>query len=370
VESVRLLRADQVGSLLRPQALLEARAAQQAGRMSETELSELEDEAILTALKAQTAARQQIYVDGEFRRTGFMTGFPDSVEGFVPDAYVPIAWKGGTGSEGASPNTQLVIGQKLRPKKRIAKNEADFLKRHAPGPFKVTLPSPVNFAVIFWRKGVSDRVYSSPHEFLIDAAGILASEAQALAREGTPYIQLDAPLYTHWADRSLKAKYCNLGFDMDRFLDDAIAAENIILDAARPAVTGVHLCRGNSMGRWLAEGGYEPIAEKLFNELRCDRLLLEYDSSRAGDFAPLRHVPKGKVVVLGLITTKHGDLESQDEIMRQIDKAAQYVPLEQLALSPQCGFASSGRGNPLTEEQQWRKLELVAVVARKAWNAA
>jgi 5-methyltetrahydropteroyltriglutamate--homocysteine methyltransferase len=370
VESVRLLRADQVGSLLRPPALLEARAAQQAGRMSETELSRLEDEAILTALKTQTAARQQIYVDGEFRRTGFMTGFPDSVEGFVPDAYVPIAWKGGTGSEGASPNTQLVIGQKLRPKKRIAKNEADFLKRHAPGPFKVTLPSPVNFAVIFWRKGVSDRVYSSPHEFLIDAAGILASEAQALAREGTPYIQLDAPLYTHWADTSLKAKYCNLGFDMDRFLDDAIAAENIILDAARPAVTGVHLCRGNSMGRWLAEGGYEPIAEKLFNELRCDRLLLEYDSSRAGDFAPLRHVPKAKVVVLGLITTKHGDLESQDEIMRQIDKAAQYVPLEQLALSPQCGFASSGRGNPLTEEQQWRKLELVAVVARKAWNAA
>jgi 5-methyltetrahydropteroyltriglutamate--homocysteine methyltransferase len=369
VESVRLLRADQVGSLLRPPTLLEARAAQQAGRLSKADLTRLEDEAILAALKAQAAARQQIYVDGEFRRTGFMTGLPDSVEGFVPDAYVPIAWKGGTGTEGASPNTQLVIGQRLRPKKRIAKNEADFLKRHAPGPFKVTLPSPVNFAVIFWRKGVSDRIYGSPHEFLSDAAGILATEAQALAREETPYIQLDAPLYTHWADASLKAKYSNLGFVMDHFLDDAIVAENLILDAARPAVTGVHLCRGNSMGRWLAEGGYEPIAERLFNELRCDRLLLEYDSSRAGDFAPLRHVPKGKVVVLGLITTKHGDLESQDEIMRQIDKAAQYVPLEQLALSPQCGFASSGRGNPLTEEQQWSKLELVAAVAQKVWNA-
>jgi 5-methyltetrahydropteroyltriglutamate--homocysteine methyltransferase len=370
VESVRLLRADQVGSLLRPPVLLEARAAQQAGRLSEVDLSRLEDDAILTALKAQAATRQQIYVDGEFRRTGFMTGFPDSVEGFVPDAYVPIAWKGGTGAEGASPNTQLVIGQKLRSRKRIAKNEAGFLKKHAPGPFKVTLPSPVNFAVIFWRKGISDRVYSSPEEFLIDAAGFLADEAQALAREGTPYIQLDGPLYTHWADASLRAKYGNLGFDMDRFLDDAIAAENMILDAARPAVTGVHFCRGNSMGRWLAEGGYEPIAEKLFNELRCDRLLLEYDSARAGDFVPLHHVPKGKIVVLGLITTKHGDLESRDEIMRQIDNAAQYVPLEQLALSPQCGFASSGRGNPLTEEQQWRKLELVAAVAEKVWNAS
>jgi 5-methyltetrahydropteroyltriglutamate--homocysteine methyltransferase len=370
MSSVRPLRADQVGSLLRPQALLDARAAWQAGRLSEAELTRLENEAILAALEAQAAARQEIYVDGEFRRTGFMTGFPDSVEGFVPDAYVPIAWKGGTGSEGASPNTQLVIGQRLRPKKRIAKNEADFLKQHAPGPFKLALPSPVNFAIISWRKGLSNQVYETPREFLTDAASILAAEARALAAEGTPYLQLDAPLYTHWTDASLKAKYTSLGFDMDRFLDDAIVAENTILDAAAPAITGVHLCRGNSMGRWLAEGSYEPIAEKLFNELHCDRLLLEYDSPRAGDFAPLRHVPKKKVAVLGLITTKHGALESRDDIMRKIDAAAHYLPLEQLALSPQCGFASSGRGNPLTQEQQWRKLELVAAVAQQVWDAA
>jgi 5-methyltetrahydropteroyltriglutamate--homocysteine methyltransferase len=368
IDSVRLLRSDQVGSLLRPQALLEARAAWQAGRLSEAELSSLEDQAILDALQAQAAARQQIYVDGEFRRTGFMTGFPDSVEGFVPDASVPIAWKGGTGTEGASPNTQLVIGERLRPKKRIAKNEAGFLKEHAPGPFKVTLPSPANFAIIFWRKGVSDRAYDTPSEFLSDAARILASEARALAEEGTPYLQIDAPLYTHWVDGSLKAKYSKLGCDMNRFLDEAITVENTILDAAAPAVTGVHLCRGNSMGRWLAEGGYEPIAEKLFNGLHCDRLLLEYDSPRAGDFAPLRHVPKDKIVVLGLVTTKHGDLESRDDIMRQINEAARYLPLEQLALSPQCGFASSGRGNPLTEEQQWRKLDLVASVAQTVWS--
>ena len=366
--SLNSVRAEQVGSLLRPDALLEARQARQSGELSDAALAKLEDEAILAALRGQQATGQQIYVDGEFRRTGFMTGFPDSVEGFVLDAYTPIAWKGGTGNEGPSPNTQLVIGHRLKSKKRIAKNEADFLKQHAPGPFKITLPSPVVFAAIFWRRGVSEGAYPTPGDFLTDAASILASEAQALASEGTPYIQLDAPAYTHWADASLTAKYQQAGFEMDSFFSEAIAAENTILDAAAPAITGVHLCRGNSMGRWLAEGGYDKIAERLFNELRCDRLLLEYDSPRAGDFAPLRFVPKDKVVVLGLITTKDGKLETADQIVRRIDEAARYLPVEQLALSPQCGFASSGRGNPLTEEQQWRKLELVSSVAETVWK--
>jgi 5-methyltetrahydropteroyltriglutamate--homocysteine methyltransferase len=363
-----LLRADQVGSLLRPEALLAARQARQAGQLGDAALADLEDKAILAALQEQAATRQQVFVDGEFRRTGFMTGFPDSVEGFVQDAYAPIAWMGGSGNEGASPNTQLVVGKRLRSKKRIAKNEADFLKQHAPGPFKITLPSPVNFAVIFWRRGISESAYPGPVDFLTDAASILASEAKALANEGTPYIQLDAPVYTHWADASLTEKYKRAGFDVDRFLSEAIAAENTILDAAAQSVTGVHLCRGNSMGRWLADGGYDKIAEQLFSELRCDRLLLEYDSPRAGDFAPLRYVPKNKVAVLGLVTTKHGELEAKDEIVRRIDEAARYLPLEQLALSPQCGFASSGRGNPLTEEQQWRKLELVSTVAEAVWK--
>jgi 5-methyltetrahydropteroyltriglutamate--homocysteine methyltransferase len=366
--SLGSVRAEQVGSLLRPQALLEARFARQSGELSDAALAKLEDEAILAALRGQRVTGQQVFVDGELRRTGFMTGFPDSVEGFVLDAYTPIAWKGGTGNEGPSPNTQLVIGHRLKSKLRIAKNEADFLKQHAPGPFKITLPSPVVFAAIFWRRGVSQGAYPTPGDFLTDAASILASEAQALGSEGTPYIQLDAPVYTHWADESLTAKYQLAGFDMDRFLSEAIAAENTILDAAAPATTGVHLCRGNSMGRWLAEGGYDKIAERLFNELRCDRLLLEYDSPRAGDFAPLRFVPKNKIVVLGLITTKHGKLETADEIVRRIDEAARYLPVEQLVLSPQCGFASSGRGNPLTEDQQWRKLELVSAVAETVWK--
>jgi 5-methyltetrahydropteroyltriglutamate--homocysteine methyltransferase len=368
MQLISSVRADQIGSLLRPPALLEARQVRQAGSLSDAALTKLEDEAILAALRGQSATHQQVYVDGEFRRTGFMTGFPDSVEGFVQDSYTPVAWKGGTGNEGPSPNTQLVIGHRLKSKKRIAKNEADFLKQHAPGPFKITLPSPVNFAVIFWRRGVSESAHPTPGDFLTDAASILANEAQALANEGTPYIQLDAPVYTHWTDASLTAKYQQAGFDMDRFLSEAIESENAILDAAAPATTGVHLCRGNSMGRWLADGGYEKIAEKLFNELRCDRLLLEYDSPRAGDFAPLRFVPKNKIAVLGLITTKHGKLETADEIVRRVDEATRYLPVEQLALSPQCGFASSGRGNPLTEEEQWHKLELVSAVAQTVWK--
>ena len=275
------MRTDQVGSLLRPQALLDARAAWQAGRLSEAGLRQLEDEAILTALRAQEAAGQQIYVDGESSaESGITTGFPDSVEGFVPDAYVPIAWKGGTG-------VKRIAEHSAGDRPTASAKETDCKERSRFSPKACTralqagaLPSPVNFAVIFWRLGVSDRAYETPSEFLSDAAHILASEARALAGEGTPYLQLDAPLYTHWADGSLKAKYGKLGFEMDRFLDDAVAAENAVLDAAAPAVTGVHLCRGNSMGRWLAEGGYDPIAKQLFNELRCDRLLLEYDSPR------------------------------------------------------------------------------------------
>ena len=180
MQSISSVRADQVGSLLRPPALLEARRARLAGRLSDAALTKLEDEAILEALRGHSATHQQVYVDGEFRRTRFMTGFPDSVEGFAQDAYTPIAWKGGAGNEGPSPNTQLVIGHRLKSKKRIAKNEADFLKRHAPGPFKITLPSPVNFAMIFWRRDVSEAAYPTPGDFLTDAASILAREAKPL----------------------------------------------------------------------------------------------------------------------------------------------------------------------------------------------
>jgi 5-methyltetrahydropteroyltriglutamate--homocysteine methyltransferase len=365
----RSLRADQLGSLLRPPSLAQARVAHHSGQLDDDGLRELEDEAILASLQDQRKAGLDVFVDGEFRRTAFMTGFVDNVDGFALTPARSAAWKGGADPEAVSPNHQITVVSKLHATGRIAQQEARFLLEHAPGPFKITLPSPVNFAFISWQRELSGATYATPTAFLVDATAVLADEVRALSDEGVPYIQLDAPSYTHWADESLRDRYAEAGFELESFLDDAIASENGLLDAAgEGVVTGVHLCRGNSMGRWLAEGGYDEIAEKLFCDLRCDRLLLEYDSPRAGGFAPLRFVPADKIVVLGLVTTKSGVLEARDELLRRIEEAAKVVPIERLALSPQCGFASSGEGNPLSEEQQWAKLELVGEVADAVWG--
>jgi methionine synthase II (cobalamin-independent) len=364
------LRAEQVGSLRRPDRLLDARSRRARGEIDDDELARVEDEAILEALAHQRATGIDVFVDGEFRRAGFMTGFPAALSGIEPsEGGAPLPWRGGSGDEGESVNTQWLIVERVHPTRRIAQREASFLAKHAPGPFKVTLPSPLLFAFAMWRKGVSDEAYPTPSEFLSDASTILADEVAALGAEGVPYIQIDAPSYTHWADASLRDGYASVGFDLDTMLDDAIAAENRILDAVPAGVLrAVHLCRGNSIGRWLAQGGYEAIAEKLFVQLRCERLLLEYDDERSGGFEPLRLVPAEKTVVLGLLTTKRGALEDRDEILRRVEQATRYVPLERLALSPQCGFASSGASNPISEEQQWRKLELVATIARELWG--
>jgi 5-methyltetrahydropteroyltriglutamate--homocysteine methyltransferase len=362
-------RADQLGSLLRPQELMDARAAARAGELDNDALRRLEDETIIKSLELQRKAELDVFGDGELRRTGFMTGFVDNVEGFALTPAMRAVWKGGGGSEAASPNHQITVVEPIRASGRIAKEEADFLRAHAPGPFKITLPSPVNFAFIAWRKELSGTAYPTPADFLVDAAAILAAEVSVLSREGVAYLQLDAPSYTHWADESLREQYAQAGFDLEPFLDDAIASENALLDAAGSGVvTGVHLCRGNSMGRWMAEGGYDAFAERLFNGLRCDRLLLEYDTPRAGGFEPLRFVPPDKIVVLGLLTTKSGALEARDEILRRIEEAARIVPIERLALSPQCGFASSGEGNPISDSEQWAKLELVGSVADEVWG--
>jgi 5-methyltetrahydropteroyltriglutamate--homocysteine methyltransferase len=247
--------------------------------------------------------------------------------------------------------------------------ESAFLRERAAGPWKITLPSPLILAMMAHRPGITDAVYAGWEDLVAAAARILADEARQLAAEGVPYVQIDAPAYTQWLDPTLMAALRTAGADADRLLDTAIAADNRVLDAARAegAMTAVHVCRGNSMGRWLVEGGYDGIAERLFTKLRCHRLLLEFDSPRAGGFAPLRYLPPNKMVVLGLITTKTGALEARDELLRRIDAASRIVPLEQLALSPQCGFASTQVGNPLTPDDQWRKLELVASLAREVW---
>ncbi|HEX6512726.1 MAG TPA: cobalamin-independent methionine synthase II family protein [Chloroflexota bacterium] len=363
-------RADQVGSLLRPSWLVEAKLSE--GPISEGEMRQLEDRAILEALDLQRQVGIDVFTDGEFRRRSYMTGFWDAIEGFVavpPDEY-RLQWRG-TPRENYPRTMSCVVAAKLRPKRRLAGDEAAFLKEHAAGhEFKITLPGAHMIGGFGFKPGLTDKVYASRQELLMDLGRLLRDEIVALIADGVPYIQMDAPGYAGFLDQNRRTGLLDDGIQLDRALDEAIAADNAAVEGLqRDGVTlAIHLCRGNSGGQWLAEGGYDPIAEKLFNTLRHDTFLLEYDTDRAGNFEPLRFMPRDKTVVLGLVTTKSGQLESQDQLLRRIDEAANYVPRENLALSPQCGFASSIPGNPLTPDDQRRKLELVVDTARKVWG--
>ncbi|HEY7065690.1 MAG TPA: 5-methyltetrahydropteroyltriglutamate--homocysteine S-methyltransferase [Chloroflexota bacterium] len=363
-------RADQVGSLLRPAALKQAREEHAAGQLSAERLRADEDRAILDALAMQRAVGIDVVTDGEFRRFSFMSDLAEAVEGFVPDTE-GSAWHGADGIERRPGGFARVIGGKLHQTRRLTAHEVGFLKEHAGAPFKMTVPSAGLFASARgYRPALVGQVYPTRADLLRDLVAILSAELRALADEGVPYLQIDAPSYTHLIDEGERASARARGLDPDELVDQFIAADNACLQAARrDGVTlAIHLCRGNSRSRWLATGGYDPIAEKLFGTLAADRFLLEYDSERAGSFEPLRFVPPGKTVVLGLVTTKHGGLEDPGLLVRRIEEAARYVPVERLALSPQCGFASSVPGNLLTEDDERRKLELVVETARRVWG--
>ena len=366
-------RADQVGSLLRPAELLTAR---KDPAVTHEQLTAIEDRYVLDVLKRQKDIGLRIFNDGELRRTGFMSDFYESVEGLDSGFEVERTWKGapsaavvarGIGAPGGA------VVAKLRQTRRLTKDEVEFLKQHAPGDIKMTLPTANQFPAIAYKKGVSDRVYPTYSDFLWDIVPIMKAEIQALVNEGVKYIQIDAPRYSYYIDPKWR-KYVQdeMGVDPERALDEAIEVDNACLAGVKhDGVTfAIHLCRGNNRSQWYAEGGYDPIAERLFNKLDVDRFLLEYESERAGTFEALRFVPKTKSVVLGLISSKLPELESQDDLLRRIDEASRYVPIENLALSPQCGFASTMEGNLLSEQEQWRKLQLVVDTARKVWKDA
>ncbi len=362
-------RADHVGSLLRPVELIEARSAYAEGRLGLDELRRVEDTAILDVLTLQRQIGLDVVTDGEFRRGSFMGDLAEAVEGFILDTG-ERQWRG----PGASTKRGAfgrVVGAELKQTRRLTVHESVFLREHSPGAFKITIPSPSLLTFVAYKPGLTSQFYPARLDLLRALTEIISAEITLLAGEGVPYIQLDAPVYTYYADPKFLDRMRLDGIDPDQSLEDAIAADNACLAAAnRHEVTlGIHLCRGNSRSRWLAEGTYDPIAEKLFGSLQADRFLLEYDSERAGGFAPLRFMPKGKSVVLGLITTKAGELELQDELLRRIEEASAFVSLENLAISPQCGFASSVPGNLISYDEQCRKLELVADTARKVWGA-
>ena len=372
-------RADHIGSLLRPPELLQARAAYDQGRMTLAQLRQSEDTAILQALELQRQVGIDVYTDGEYRRRWFAAAFEESVEGITedPEATADRRWQGQHNAQAMATAadlrlTQRVVGAKLRQVRRLTAHESGFLQQHAPGPYKITMPGVMTRALAWYKPGLTDRFYPTRADLVQEFVGMIQREVQALLNEGVSYIQLDSLHYViRLADPRYRQQMTQTGADLDKELDEVIAADNASLQGARqPGVTvGLHMCRGNNRSAWISEGGYEAVAEKAFNLLDVDRFLLEYDTERAGGFEPLRFVPRGKTVVLGLISSKVPQLESQDQLRRRIDEAAQYVAMEHLALSPQCGFASTAPGNILTWDEQRRKLELVVETARRVWGS-
>ena len=304
-----------------------------------------------------------------------MSDFHESVSGLDMQSAIDRNWQNAGAGAPTTPTSRPVAGivvDKIRQTKRMTSHEVDFLKRHAPGDIKITLPSANQFPAISYRKGITDKIYPTHFALLWDIVPIIKSEIQALLKDGVKYIQIDAPRYSYFIDPKWRQYvHDEMGVDPDEALSEAIRADNACLEGARRegVVLAIHLCRGNNRSQWYAQGGYDPIAEKVFSQLDVDAFLLEYESERAGTFEPLRFVPRGKTVVLGLVSSKLPQMEPQDQVVRRIEEATKYVPLENLALSPQCGFASTMEGNLLTEDEQWSKLGLVAKTARQVWGA-
>jgi 5-methyltetrahydropteroyltriglutamate--homocysteine methyltransferase len=363
-------RADQVGSFLRPAELLEARKK----FASEPEkLRKLEDQHILRVLDKQKELGFEIFTDGELRRSTFMSDFTDAVEGFDFGDSVSRTWNAGQAQAAAATVARVtgIVNAKLRAVKRLTGHEVAFMREHSPGAIKMTLPSATQFPAISFKWGITDKVYKNHVELQWAVVEIMKNELAKVSAEGVTYIQIDAPRYSYFMDPKWREWIrTETKMEPEVLLDESIKADNACFDAARrPGVTlAIHLCRGNNRSHWYAEGGYDAIAEKMFNQLGVDRFLLEYDDARSGTFEPLRLVPRGKIVVLGLVSSKLPQLEDAATLTRRIEEASRCVPLENLALSPQCGFASMMEGNLLTEEQQWAKLRLVSDTARQVWK--
>lgn len=361
-------RADHVGSFLRPPELLEARAN---AAKDPQRLHALEDQHVQRVLDRQKDLGFELATDGEFRRRNFMSDFTDAVEGFDLSDAVARSWKAEEMKAAPVSSVTGIVMRKLRQTRPLTGHELPFLKKHCTAAIKMTLPSATQFPAISFKAGVTDKVYKDRSTLLSEIVEIMKSDLSKLSSEGVSYIQIDAPRYSYYMDPKWREWIrTELKMDPDAALDEAIKADNACFKAARrPGVTlAIHLCRGNNRSHWYAEGGYDAIAEKMFGMLDVDRFLLEYDDERSGTFAPLRFIPKGKTVVLGLVSSKVPQMEDPEVLEKRIQEAAQYVPMENLALSPQCGFASTAEGNLITEDRQWAKLKLVVDTARRVWG--
>jgi 5-methyltetrahydropteroyltriglutamate--homocysteine methyltransferase len=374
---IRALRIDLVGSLLRPQALKDAFAACGEGKISEADLKRAQDDAIRDVVGKQAARQLPIVVDGEFRRTSFMESFAvvAGVEEWQAGVktYHELLKRAESGAATAHKGQDpiLINRKRVTRKLQLVRNalldDFRFAQSLTDRQVKVTLIGPDRIQQCYDAEA-SRSVYAGTDEFLRDVVAMERQMIEQLAEAGCRYVGIDAPGYTAYVDPDSLAAMRARGENPMAVMERSIGADNEVIANQRDVTFGIHICRGNRQSMWHREGHYDAIAERLFTGLNHQRLLLEYDTERAGSFEPLRFVPKGKIAVLGLITTKVGRIETVDELRRRIDKAARYLPLEQLALSPQCGFASSLRGNLLTEDEQFRKLAVMLETARKVWS--
>ncbi len=362
-----LARVEHVGSLLRPQFLRDAREAYARGALTPAEFKAAEDRAVREIVAMQEELGLPVVNDGEMRRESFQSELTAACDGFTGvDA---SAWLWGewhspeVGDLAITRPEGLAVIAPVHKRRNLAAEEFTFLRGCTTRQAKVTLPSPSLFASL-WSPQRSAGPYPTLDAFLADVVQVLCEEVAELVRLGCTYIQLDAPHYPLLIDPGWRAFYEERGWPLERWLGYGIELDNAVIDAGRPATFGFHLCRGNQLSRWLVAGGYDAIAAPVFGGVHADRLLLEYDDQRSGTFDPLRLVPDGKVVVLGLVTTKTSRLESLEQIKARLGEASSLIDAERLALSPQCGFATSVAGNAITPEAQHAKLALLVRAAR------
>jgi len=366
------VHSDHVGSLLRPARLLAARRQHAQGQIDAAALRACEDAAVDHVVELQHAAGCESVTDGEFRRLSFQSPLVEAASGFGPWDMGAFLWghwhgEGALGEERRARPPDLGVRARLERQRYPFVEEFSYLRGRSSRILKVTLPSP-SLLANFWSAAESRAAYPSLDGFLAEVADLLCDEVAQLERLGCRYLQLDAPHYPLLLDPEARAFYERTGVSATGWLARGIELDNAVMAAAPGVTFGFHLCRGNQHSRWLVAGSYEPIAAAVFAGVRAHRLLLEYDDERSGDFAPLRHVPADKMVVLGLVTTKSPRRETVAELARRVGEAARYVAREQLALSPQCGFASSLEGNALSEADQAAKLGLVAQAAADIWG--
>jgi len=358
--------SDVVGSLLRPAYLAEARRQVESGHLGPAEFKRVEDRAVDEAIALQEQAGLDVITDGELRRYAFFGHLIEALEGFDKFGGWAIPFRNEQGERLVFKRPLIV--EQLRWRRSMCAEEFVYLRARARRPCKTTLIS-AQQAAAYYDPEKSRGAYTTRDAYLADVVDFTRREVQELIRLGCTYIQIDAPQYAALLDPSIREGYRQRGSDPDRLIDTCIEMDNAVIGDHPGVIFGLHICRGNNQSMFYAEGGYEPIAERVFRRTLFHRFFLEYDDERSGSFEPLRAVPDDRIVVLGLVTTKKPRLETVEELTQRIQAAAKIVPLDRLALSPQCGFASTMEGNRIPSEIQRRKLEVVAATVRAVWGS-